>query len=104
MNPNNFTHAKLCLNERDFRKAINSRRFLRASVINKDVVIVEYKPEKILYDSPFPIGATILDLAKLHLYHYYYDILKPTFLPDKVSLLMTDTDSLIFSVNCKILF
>ena len=104
MNPNNFTHAKLCWNERDFRKAINSRRFLRASVINKDVVIVEYKPEKILYDSPFPIGTTILDLAKLHLYHYYYDILKPTFLPDKVSLLMTDTDSLIFSVNCKNFF
>ena len=66
MNPNNFTHGKLCLNERDFRKAINSRRFLRASVINKDVVIVEYKPEKILYDSPFPIGTTILNLAKLH--------------------------------------
>ena len=65
---------------------------------------MEYKPEEILYDSPFPIGTTILDLAKLHLYYYYYDILKPTFLPDKVSLLMTDTDSLLFSVNCKNFF
>ena len=103
-NPNNFTHAKLCLNENDFRKAINSNRFLRSSVINKDVVIVEHKPEKILYDSPFPVGATILELAKLHLYYYYYEILKPSFLPDKVKLLMTDTDSLIFSVNCENFF
>ena len=103
-NPNNFTHAKLCLDEKDLRKAINSNRFLRSSVINKDVVIAEYKPEKIMYDSPFPVGAAILDLAKLHLYHYYYDILKPAFFPDKVNLLMTDTDSLIFSVNCKNFF
>ena len=99
-NPNNFTFAKLCICERDFNKAINSNRFLRASIINQTVAIVEYKPEKILYDSPYPVAATILDLAKLHLYSYYYDVLKPAFSPDKVSLIMTDTDSLIFSVNC----
>ena len=57
-----------------------------------------------MYDSPFPVGATILELAKLHLYYYYYEILKPSFLPDKVKLLMTDTDSLIFSVNCENFF
>ena len=99
-NPNNFTHAKLCLNEKELRKATNSNRFLSVSVINQNVAIVEYKPEKVLYDSPFPVAATILDLAKLHLYYYYYDVLKPAFFPDKVSLLMSDTDSIIFSVNC----
>ena len=57
-----------------------------------------------MYDSPYPVAATILDLAKLHLYSYYYDVLKPAFSPDKVSLIMTDTDSLIFSVNCKNFF
>ena len=51
-NPNNFTFAKLCIQEKDFNKAINSNRFLRASIINQTVAIVEYKPEKILYDSP----------------------------------------------------
>ena len=45
-NPNNFTYAKLCLNERDLYKATNSCRFLHASIINKNVAIVEYKPEK----------------------------------------------------------
>jgi len=99
-NPNNFTYAKLCLCERDLKKAINSNRFLRASIVNQDVAIVEYKPEKLLYDSPFSVATTILDLAKLHLYYYYYDVLKPTFVPDKVTLIATDTDSIIFSVNC----
>ena len=99
-NSYSFTFPKLCLCERDLKKAINSTRFLRACIVNQDVAIVEYKPEKILYDSPFSVAATILDLAKLHLYYYYYDVLKPTFVPDKVSLIATDTDSIIFSVNC----
>ena len=103
-NPNNFTHAKLCLNKKDLFKATNSSRFLHASIVNANVAIVECKPEKILYDSPFPVAATILDLAKLHLYYYYYDVLKPAFSPDRVSLIMTDTDSLIFSVNCQFFF
>ena len=100
----NFTHAKLCLNSRHFKKCINSKRFLHASIINESIAIVEYKPEAVLYNSPFPIAATILDLAKLHLYNYFYNILKPTFEPDKVNLIMTDTDSIIFSVNTQNFF
>ena len=68
------------------------------------MTIVEYKPEEILYDSPFSVAASILDLAKLHLYRCYYDILKPAFVPDEIQLLMTDTDSLTFSVNCENFF
>ena len=71
----NSTHAKLCLNRRHFEKCINSKRFLHTSIINESIPIVEYKPEKILYNSAFPIAATILDLAKLHLYDYFYNVL-----------------------------
>ena len=67
-------------------------------------MIVEYKPEAIKYDAVSSVASTILDLAKLHLYNYYYNILQPTFRPDKVKLLMTDTDSIIFSVNCENFF
>ena len=92
------------MSEKDFKKAVNSKRFLRACIVNDNVTIVEYKPEEILYDSPFSVAASILDLAKLHLYRYYYDILKPAFVPDEIQLLMTDTDSLMFSVNCENFF
>ena len=100
----NLSHAKLCLNIQQFKQCINSKRFLHASIINESIAIVEYKPEAVLYNSPFPIAATILDLAKLHLYNYFYNILKPTFEPDKVNLIMTDTESIIFSVNTQNFF
>ena len=35
-----------------------------------------------------------------HLYRCNYDILRSAFVPDEIELLMTDTDSLIFRVNC----
>ena len=40
----------------------------------------------------------ILDLAKLLMYDFYYDVLKKKY-DDKLSLLFTDTDSLCVSVN-----
>ena len=71
-NPNNRTYAKLCICERYFNKSINSNRFLRASIILQTVTIIEYKPEKILYDSLYPVVATILDAAMLNSYYYYF--------------------------------
>ena len=65
---------------------------------------IVYKPENILYDSLYPVASTILDLAKLQLYYYHNDVSNTAFLPDKVSLIITDTDSLIFSVNCENFF
>ena len=38
------------------------------------------------------------------MYDYYYNVLQPNVKPDKVTLLMTDTDSIIFSVNCENFF
>ena len=54
-------------------------------MINQTVAVVENKPEKLWYEVPYPVAATILDIAKLHLSHYYYDVLKSAFSPDKVS-------------------
>ena len=41
---------------------------------------------------------SILDLSKLHMYSFYYECLKPRY-GDRLSLLYTDTDSLILSIQ-----
>ena len=53
-----------------------------------------------MFDAPFCIAATILDLSKLYMYKYYYDILQPSFHPDRGNINLHDTDSFIFEVNC----
>ena len=46
------------------------------------------------------VASTILEFAKLHMYKFFYDTLLPHFHPDVPELIMTDTDSVIFSVKC----
>ena len=47
---------------------------------------------QILIDKPPSVGFTVVELAKLHMYWFYYDYLKPVF-GDNISMLFTDTDS-----------
>ena len=51
----------------------------------------------IKYDKPY-LGTCILDLSKLLMYQFHYDVINKKY-GDKVSLLFTDTDSLCYEVN-----
>ena len=46
-------------------------------------------------NKPIYCGFTILELSKLHMQNFYYNVLKPYY-GEKVKLCYTDTDSFIF--------
>ena len=49
-------------------------------------------------NKPTCIGVSILELSKLHMYQFYYDVMKKKY-DDKYKLLYTDTDSFIFHIE-----
>jgi hypothetical protein len=59
-----------------------------------DLFLVEIQQQKILYDKPFPIGVSILEISKWYMQIFYYKVLKP-FYGDRMKFLYTDTDSLV---------
>ena len=63
------------------------------------MLIEEFKP-KIWLNRPLQIGCAILDVSKLIMYKYYYDVLKPKF-KDRLVPLYTDTDSFLLEVKSK---
>ena len=51
-----------------------------------------------LWDKPTYTGACILDLSKLHLFRFHYDIMKAKY-DSRAKLLFTDTDSLCYHIT-----
>ena len=43
-------------------------------------------------DKPIYLGMSILDLSKVHMYSFYYDVLKEKY-KENIRLIYTDTDS-----------
>jgi hypothetical protein len=67
-------------------------------VINPECILVERRKKKVVLNKPKLVGATILEMSKLRMYDFYYNVMKPVFGP-RMRLNLTDTDSLIMHIR-----
>ena len=74
------------------QKCINSPTYQGCHIINEELVGVSKVKAKLVLNKPIYLGMTILDLSKVHMYSFYYDVLKARY-KDDVRLIYTDTDS-----------
>ena len=81
-----------------FQKLVNKPLFKHRYIINEDLVIVEKDRHTVELNKPIYMGMSILDYSKIHMYSFYYDVLKPTY-DDKIKLVYTDTDSYVIKVE-----
>jgi hypothetical protein len=66
-------------------------------VIEDDAILaLEKYYTQMVMNRPMILGMSILDLSKLHMYHFHYDVMLPHFGLDRVQLSYTDTDSLVY--------
>ncbi|XP_053209828.1 uncharacterized protein LOC128393656 [Panonychus citri] len=70
-------------------------RFL---ILNDNLALVQIKKARVVMNKPISVGFSILELAKLKMYELHYDKFKNHF-NDKIQLIYTDTDSLIYEVE-----
>ena len=65
--------------------------------MNENLVGVERAKAEVYLNKPMASGVTVLDLSKLHMYNFFYNVMKPKY-ADTCRLLVTDTDSLVLDV------
>jgi hypothetical protein len=71
--------------------------------INEDFTMVELGKTSILWSKPTIIGMSILDLSKLLMYQFHYDVMRVKY-GDRLKLLFTDTDSLCYEIQTNDLY
>ena len=79
-------------------KCMNSPTMKNRHPINDNLIGIENIKSVVKLNKPIYVGMAILDLSKLHMYRYYYDVLKPMY-GDKMRLAYTDTDSFVIHIE-----
>jgi hypothetical protein len=94
----NRMNMKIVVNENHLQKLINKNTFLDRTIFSENVAAVHLAKTCIVLNKPIYVGQVILDVSKIVMYEFFYDVIKAQY-GDKVQLLYGDTDSLIISVQ-----
>jgi len=85
-------------NPKKYRRLIADPLFKGRKIFSENLVAVHIKKGLIRMERPIYVGFTVLELSKLCMYQFYYDILKEKY-GENVELAYTDTDSLLVKIT-----
>ena len=94
-------NMKLVRTNKQAQRAANRINFKRYEIFDDNLAVVELYKKELVYNKPIYLGFTILELSKLHMYTFHYDVMLLNF---NIALLYTDTDSLVYEVETKNFF
>jgi hypothetical protein len=80
-------------------KAINQRTFMHADQQGEDLFQITACSRKVVQNVPIQVGKMVLDLAKWHMCHFYYSILKHYLRKGSFALGSMDTDSFTIAIT-----
>ena len=79
------------------RKLTSRPQYKGFQTLDEEVTLVQSMKGKLTLNKPIACGFIVLEMAKLHMSWFWYEVLKPMY-GDKIKLLLSDTDSFIYSV------
>lgn len=96
INKRNFIDFKLINSWKKASLVIAKDQFLRCVIFEENLVGFHMRKPSIVLDNPVYIGFCVLDLAKLSMQEFHYDVIQPSL---KANLLYTDTDSFLYEIE-----
>ena len=103
-NMRNRRDINLVTNEESLRKFAAQPSFKRCTIFHESLVAVERIKTTVKLNRPIYTGVAVLDLAKHAMYEFHYTYVKKEYPGEKSKLLFTDTDSLLYRIQCDDLY
>jgi hypothetical protein len=97
-NARNAKNIKLVSDAKQARRYFSRPDFESCRYINSDLVVIGMRTTTARIDKPISAGVSILEISKLLMYRFRYDVLGSYF-GERCEVLMTDTDSLLIEVT-----
>jgi hypothetical protein len=100
LNKDKQRNIKLVSDDKKFLNYVSKPHFQDCKLFQHDLCAVEMEKLKVKYDSPIVMGMAILELSKVLMYNFHYNVIKKKY-GDEAKLLFTDTDSLCYHIQTK---
>ena len=99
-NVRSHVNIELVNTEKDVKRLSRKPSFKTFNIINEDLASVQMKPTTVRLFKPIYVGFSILDISKILMFEFHYDVVKPRY-GENAKLCFTDTDSLLYSIQTK---
>ncbi|MFN9115765.1 MAG: hypothetical protein ACK5XN_37405, partial [Bacteroidota bacterium] len=96
-------NVDLMTDSKKFVKKTSKPNFKDFRIFSEGLAAVEMSKTEVVYNRPMIVGFAILELSKLHMYNFHYNVMKKEF-KDDIKLLFTDTDSLCYHIKTENFF
>lgn len=100
-NQKNYVDHTFVFDQVGLLKALNSASYKSVRRLNQNCYIITHHKGQAHITSPIIVGNAVLEISKVFMYSFWYKTLGPLFGWKNLTLLMTDTDSLLFVMRGK---
>ena len=76
-----------------------SKMTFKNSIYVRGLYLIENYKSEIIYDKPIYVGTSILDLSKLHMMNFRYNVFEEQY-KGNYELIYSDTDSFVYRFKC----
>ena len=93
-------NVRIVTTPKELRRLVNKPSFQAIRVFDSNLAAVKLYRTNVKLNKPIAVGYTVLELAKMKMYHFWYEVLLGAAFSDfKISLLMSDTDSFLVHIE-----
>jgi hypothetical protein len=96
-NVKNRVNIHLTVDEKNAVKWFSKINFKTGKSFD-NLYLIEMFKQEIVYDKPIYVGTSILDLSKLHMMRFHYEVIHANF-ENKYELIYSDTDSFVYNIQ-----